>query len=454
MAAWHVRTAVQMGKISEVQVFVYLPQRTRCPESSWTAWLQSRYMTSSKRVQDRSRMKRVHDLEIVTEKWKIASKVMAVMELLKQEPEMIIPIRNLEQHRQRLNLPKPNRISDFLRKSPKLFELYKDQRGLTWCGMTKQAEDLVAEHDKLIEEHSVKAAEYVTRCLMMSGDKRLPLDKIATFRRDFGLQIDFRADWVHRFPDLFRVKKSADGVDYLELVSWNPAWAVTELEKKVLGLTEANDHKPGVLSLAFPLKFPTGFKKVYRIGGKLEHFQKMPYLSPYADAKELTAGSREFDKRAVAIMHELLSFTVEKRLVTDYLTHFRREFVMPQKLMRLLLKHFGIFYVSERGKRFSVFLTEAYDGQELIEKCPLVLWKEKLLSIVGYRGKKRKVRTFSDSSDMETADTKEIDSENENKVIQFDEEGVLDGPEHTLLAQDQVMEVGEVSSAYMDSDAS
>ncbi|CAL1370547.1 unnamed protein product [Linum trigynum] len=76
----------------------------------------------------------------------------------------------------------------------------------------------------------------------------------------------------------------------------------------------------------------------------------MPYLSPYADSKEPTAGSREFDKRAVAIMHELLSFTVDKRLVTDYLTHFRREFVMPQKLMRFLLKHFGIFSVSERVK--------------------------------------------------------------------------------------------------------
>ncbi|CAN7005871.1 hypothetical protein IGI04_009626 [Brassica rapa subsp. trilocularis] len=45
--------------------------------------------------------------------------------------------------------------------------------------------------------------------------------------------------------------------------------------------------------------------------------------------------SKEFDKRGVAVMHELLIFTLENRLATtDHLTHFRREFVMPQKLMR------------------------------------------------------------------------------------------------------------------------
>ncbi|KAL3020326.1 hypothetical protein AAZX31_05G138600 [Glycine max] len=101
-------------------------------------------------------------------------------------------------------------------------------------------------------------------------------------------------------------------------------------------------------------------------------------------------------------MHELLSFTIEKRLVTDHLTHFRWELVMPQKLMRLLLKDCGIFYVSERGKRFSVFLTEAYEGSELIEKCPLVLWKEKVLGLVGYTGRKKKLEVCSDDeSDVE-----------------------------------------------------
>ncbi|MCE3052243.1 hypothetical protein HAX54_051977 [Datura stramonium] len=114
--------------------------------------------------------------------------------------------------------------------------------------MTKEAEDLVQEEEEaIIEQHSHKAAELVTRMLMMSVDKRLALDKIAHFRRDLGLPMDFRKHWARR---------------------------------------------------------------------------------------ELKAGTLEFNKRAVAVMHELLSFTIGKRLVTDYLTHFRKEFVMPQKLMR------------------------------------------------------------------------------------------------------------------------
>ncbi|XP_048331025.1 protein WHAT'S THIS FACTOR 1 homolog, chloroplastic [Ziziphus jujuba] len=420
----------------------------------WWWLIQNRLMTTSKRVQDRSKMKRVHDLEIVTEKWKIASKVLFLMEILKKEPEMIIPVRSLEQYRRQINLPKPHKVSDFIRKSPKLFELYKDHRGVLWCGMTKLAEDLVEEEERILEGNENNAAEYVTRFLMMSVDKMLPLDKIAHFRRDFGLPVDFRTSWVHKYPQHFKVAKNEDEAEYLKLVNWNPAWAITELEKKTMGITESVAHTPGLLSLPFPLKFPPYYKKVYRYGGKIEHFQKRCYLSPYADARGLKAGSLEFDKRAVAVMHELLSFTIEKRLVTDHLTHFRRELVMPQKLMRLLLKHIGIFYVSERGKRFSVFLTEAYEGSELIKKGPLVLWKEKVQSLIGYRGKKKKIETFTDMSDMEDNDLLESDSENESVSLQLEQEEDLGCLEDSLPIDNAEMETEEVSNAYTDVDTS
>ncbi|PRQ44203.1 hypothetical protein RchiOBHm_Chr3g0476641 [Rosa chinensis] len=50
--------------------------RRCCSSVGWWSKNQKRLMTTSKRVQDRSKLKRVHDLEIVTEKWKIASKVL------------------------------------------------------------------------------------------------------------------------------------------------------------------------------------------------------------------------------------------------------------------------------------------------------------------------------------------------------------------------------------------
>ncbi|KAL1547341.1 protein WHAT'S THIS FACTOR 1, chloroplastic-like [Salvia divinorum] len=364
--------------------------------------LQLRRMTSSKRVQDRSKFKRVHDLEIAAEKHKVMSKILHMFEILKGEPENIVPLRNLDKHRKQINLPKPNKFSDFLRKAPKLFEMYKDSRGVIWCGMTPKAEDLAREEEEIIEKNGAQSAEYVTRLLMMAADKRLRLDKVAHFRRDFGFPMDFRKNWVHNYPENFKVVqpfRPFDDTEYLELVSWNPNSAITELEKTVVGVTE--DHVPGLLSLPFPLKFPATYKKLYRDGGKIAHFQKREYLSPYADGSGLQAGSLEFDKRAVAIMHELLSFSIEKRLVTDHFTHFRHEFNMPQKLMRLLLKHCGIFYVSDRGRRFSAFLNEAYDRSELVQKHPLVVWRENVLSHVGFRGKKKRIETSADISDSD-----------------------------------------------------
>ncbi|KAL2896464.1 Protein WHAT'S THIS FACTOR 1-like protein [Bienertia sinuspersici] len=404
-------------------------------------------MTTSKRVQDRSKKKRVHDLEIVTEKWKIFSKIHHLMEVIKSEPEHVIPIRYLEQHRRQINLPKPHKLSDFLRKSPKLFDLYKDRKGTTWVGMTQEAENLLEEEEREIQARSDKLAECVTRILMMSVNKRIRVDKIAHFRRDFGLPWDFRNNWVHQYPDLFRlVKYEADdgGIDheYLQLVGWKNEWAVTELEKKVgnINRDELHLHSPGKLSLAFPMKFPPNIKKLYRFGGSLEHFQKREYLSPYADAGALVAGSQEFDKRAVAVMHELLSFTLEKRLVTDHLTHFRRELVMPQKLMRLLLKHFGIFYVSERGKRFHVFLNEAYDKSELIEKCHWFFG--------GKRGKKKRVATFEEFSDIEDKDLFKSDSDNERFGINLEQEATMDSLDDGLLASDVEMDVEEGSKIF------
>uniref|UniRef100_A0A1D1ZI60 Protein fyv10 n=1 Tax=Anthurium amnicola TaxID=1678845 RepID=A0A1D1ZI60_9ARAE len=412
--------------------------------------LQTRSMTKSRNVQDRSKKKRVHYLERATERWKVASKVLFIIEILKKEPEQIIPVRGLEQYRQQLNISKPHKVSDFIRKSPKLFELYRDKKGVTWCGLTRKAEELVEEEVRLQEQNSDKTAEFVTRFLMMSVDKRLQVDKIAHFRRDLGLPYDFRSRWIHKYPEYFRAIK-LDDIEYLELVSWNPDWAVTELEKKARsGGDDYESSTPGLLSLPFPLKFPQNYKKIFRIGGQLDHFQKRSYLSPYADAQGLKPGSQEFDKRAVAVMHELLNFTIEKRLVTDHLTHFRQEFVMPQKLMRLFLKHFGIFYVSERGKRVHVFLTEAYEGSELIDKCQLVLWKEKVLRLTGYRGRRRNIGGFNQFSDDEEYDFFGDNNDDEISVVESDDKEVINTMPNASFNDDSEMELGELHGAYMD----
>lgn len=402
------------------------------------AGTQIRYMTGHRRVKDRSKKKRIHDLEIATERYKVLSKVLAIIETLKKEPEEVIPLWQLEKYRNQINLPKPYKVADFIRKSPKLFEIYKDARGTSWCSMTTEAEELVEEEAKLLEQNNEKTVEYVTRLLMMSVEKKLPVDKIAHFRRDMGLPNNFRTEWVHKFPEHFKLVRAGD-IDFLELVSWNPNWAVTELEKKSM-TTKDNlvISSPGKLSLPFPVKFPLDYKRVSRYRGQIENFQKIAYLSPYANARGLTAGTQEFDKRTVAIIHEILNFTLEKRLVTDHLTHFRREFMMPQKLMRILLKHFGIFYVSERGKRYSVFLNEAYNGSELVSKVPLVLWREKVLRLTDYRGKMK--RTID-------SDDHVYDDEDDDAVFMDDGDEEMMDP---LYDDDSEMDGAKLHDSYID----
>ncbi|KAL1541436.1 protein WHAT'S THIS FACTOR 1, chloroplastic-like [Salvia divinorum] len=64
-----------------------------CKNQNCTSFshLQLRRMTSSKRVQDRSKFKRVHDLEIAAEKHKVISKILHMLEILKEEPKNIVP---------------------------------------------------------------------------------------------------------------------------------------------------------------------------------------------------------------------------------------------------------------------------------------------------------------------------------------------------------------------------
>jgi Plant organelle RNA recognition domain len=127
-------------------------------------------------------------------------------------------LRQLEKYRNRINLPKPYKVADFIRKYPKLFVIYKDTRGISWCGLTAEAEELLLleEEVELLERNNEKTMEYVTRLLM---------DKIAQFRPDMGLPINFRTEWVTCSQSILNLY--VQGIQ----ISWS--LSVTKLEKKI-----------------------------------------------------------------------------------------------------------------------------------------------------------------------------------------------------------------------------
>lgn len=136
--------------------------------------------------------------------------------------------------------------------------------------------------------------------------------------------------------------------------------------------------------------------------------------------------------------------TVEKRTLVDHLTHFRKDFGLPNRLRAMLVRHPELFYVSVKGVRHSVFLVEAFDddGRLLVEDEMLVgrdrleelVWEGKRMR----RARKKGVLTFDGDSDEDEDDeaaeeegSLEVDDEFgdlfEDGVIGEDWEEVGDG---------------------------
>nr|CAD1830710.1 unnamed protein product [Ananas comosus var. bracteatus] len=140
--------------------------------------------------------------------------------------------------------------------------------------------------------------------------------------------------------------------------------------------------------------------KDYR--AKLRSWQRLPYPGPYDAVDEGGARRRRMrsrdeakrmEKRAVGIAHEFLSLTVEKMVEVETFSQFRKWFGIELNVRDLFLDHPGIFYLSAKGARHTVFLREAYDRGRLIEPNPIYEARMKLLDLALLR------RRGIDSSD-------------------------------------------------------
>ncbi|KAI4317925.1 hypothetical protein L6164_025751 [Bauhinia variegata] len=109
----------------------------------------------------------------------------------------------------------------------------------------------------------------------------------------------------------------------------------------------------------------------------------MEFPSPYLNARRFDIADPKSRKRVVAVLHELLSLTMEKRMTSAQLDAFHAEYFLPSKLLLCLIKHHGIFYLTNKGVRSTVFLKEAYLGSNLVDKCPLLQLNEKFVALSG-----------------------------------------------------------------------
>ncbi|XVE95687.1 hypothetical protein REPUB_Repub02eG0120100 [Reevesia pubescens] len=279
-------------------------------------------------------------------------------------PNQVAPVKQLQKKFKTLDLQ--GKALNWLKKYPCCFEVYLENDEYH-CRLTKRMMHLVEEEESVKDMQEPVVVQKLSKLLMMSMNQRLNVMKLNELKHSFGFPDDYIIRILPKYPDMFRLinnswRKSSMEI---ELMAWSPDLAVSAVE--------ASAQKQG-LKPCFSCSLPSTWVKSWQ---RFQEFNTIPYISPYLNPRGLEEGSKEMEKRIVGIVHELLSLTLWRKLSIVKLVHFKREFTLPEKLNVLLLKHPGIFYVSNKYQIYTVLLKEAYNGSELVHMDPLVNVKNK-----------------------------------------------------------------------------
>ncbi|XP_042417803.1 protein WHAT'S THIS FACTOR 1, chloroplastic-like [Zingiber officinale] len=279
-------------------------------------------------------------------------------------------------HRE-LGFPRGRKVSLFAAQHPLLLHLTRlPPDSKPYLAFTPLMDSLLDEELKLMDDMEAARVTTVRKLLMLSVGRRIPLAKLHHCRLLFGLPDDFR-DRVSKYPEYFRVVADpTDGRHVLELVEWDPALAVSALEK---------DFVPDAARVRRSFKFPIRRGKALPLEEddekRLDSLTTLPLVSPYSDGSALQPWTLEAEKYRVGVIHEFLSLTLEKRAWIHHIVEFKEEFNLTKHTYQMLLKQSRAFYLAGTEMNWAVFLRDAYrkDGT-LIEKDPQILFNEKLQS--------------------------------------------------------------------------
>lgn len=340
--------------------------------------------------------------------------------LLLSKPKHFMPLSILSRCHAYLALPTKRSILKMINRYPTIFELFSIPYPPLPANATKlypqlcvrltlAATALAVEEANIKKDLSIVLVAKLQKLLMLSTYRSLLLSKLAHLGPDLGLPENFRSRLCNAHPDKFKTVDTSYG-RALELVSWD-----TELASSL--------PYPAARSDGFIVDRPLKFKQLNLRRGlnlKRRHqesllkFSEIEEICPYkTPANTFEKESIEAEKRACAVVREILGMTVEKRTLIDHLTHFRKDFGLPNKLRGMIVRHPELFYVSIKGHRDSAILVEGYNDNGLLrEKDALSIVKEKLMNLVR-EGKKinrdRKISfQMNDCSDYYTNVSEEL----------------------------------------------
>ncbi|KAM3362732.1 protein ROOT PRIMORDIUM DEFECTIVE 1 [Capsicum galapagoense] len=368
-----------------------------------TTVLLRRKTTSAEYVSSRNRDP---TFEKLMDKYKNLFKVIAIQDLiLGATTNAAVPagvsVDFLNRLSQRLHLNRG--ATHFLRKYPHIFHIFHHPTKLQpYCTLTENALKISRQEATAINDTLPVVVNRLVRLLSISVTKTLPLRAIFKVFRELGLPDDFEDSVILKKSDLFALvdsgnepnthslKFAGDNIPKGELVAAVDNWRVLECCKEDIGV-DRNE-----ILYSFKHSYPPGMKLRRSFKAKVKEWQQLKYVGPYEEVeigekRKNKIGMMEMEKRAVGIVHEFLSLTVEKMVEVEKISHFRKWFGIDLNIRDLFLDHPGIFYLSTKGYRHTVFLREAYERGCLIEPNPVYEARRKLLDLVilGRRGLSR-----------------------------------------------------------------
>ncbi|XP_022766202.1 protein ROOT PRIMORDIUM DEFECTIVE 1 [Durio zibethinus] len=349
----------------------------------------SRFKTSS--AQYVASRARDPTFEKLMDKYKNLLKVVAIQDLILSNPTNNPPSVSLDflsRLSQKLHLNRG--AASFLRKYPHIFHIFYDpNKSQPFCRLTDSAIDIFRQETEAINASLPVVVDRLVRLLSMSTTKSLPLRAVFKVWRELGLPDNFEDSVISRNSHIFKLSdahelnthilKLTDEMHDKSFVASVENWRVMECcaEDCIVDRTE--------LQYGFKHSYPPGMRLSKDFRAKVEEWQRLPYVGPYeemVEKKRFKAGTMGLEKRAVAIVHEFLSLTVEGMVEVEKISHFRKAFAIDLNIRDLFLDHPGIFYLSTKGKRHTVFLREAYERGCLIDLNPVYNVRRKLLDLV------------------------------------------------------------------------
>ncbi|GJN37066.1 hypothetical protein PR202_gb25987 [Eleusine coracana subsp. coracana] len=347
--------------------------------------------------------------------------VRKLLTLLLSKPRRFLPLRVLRRCRRYLGLPRDRPLVHMVLRYPALFRLFhtptsnpsSPSLSTLAVGLTPTAESLAADLSALRGGAGVatRLAGKIHRLLLMTPRRSIPVSKLAHLAPDLGLAMDFRATLCPRHPDIFKFVHTSRG-HAVQLADPPPLPPPPLPSLRPAAPPDRLMDRPRRF-FHLPLRRGLNLRRAHR--DYLLRFNSLPEVSPFEQLDE-SAGLEMLERRACAVVREVLAMTVEKRTLVDHLTHFRKDFGLPNRLRAMLVRHPEMFYVSVKGVRHSVFLVEAFDddGRLLVEDEMLV-GRDRLEELVlegkrMRRARKKGVLAFIDDSD-EDDDGEETDGD-------------------------------------------